>query len=54
MTDERRRSPRLLAGWRGRYTLDDRPDDGWYECRIIDVSVGGASVELFGPAPREA
>ena len=53
MTDERRRSPRLLAGWHGRYTLDDRADGGWYECRIIDVSLGGASVELFGPAPRE-
>jgi c-di-GMP-binding flagellar brake protein YcgR len=48
---ERRRVPRVEAGWQARYAVDDRPDDGWYGCRVLDVSLGGVGLELFGPAP---
>ena len=53
MGHDRRRAPRLTAGWQSRYTLDERPDDGWYNCRVLDISLGGAALELFGPAPLE-
>jgi c-di-GMP-binding flagellar brake protein YcgR len=52
MGHDRRRSTRLAAGWSGRYTLDTRPHDP-YQCRVLDISLGGASLELFGPAPLE-
>jgi c-di-GMP-binding flagellar brake protein YcgR len=48
---DRRRAPRLTAGWQARYAVDARPDDGWYACRVLDISLGGVALELFGPAP---
>ena len=50
MTHDRRRSVRLPAGWLAHYALDDRRADS-YICRVVDVSLGGAAFELFGPAP---
>ena len=47
---DRRRTPRHPAGWTGRYLVEQR-QDGWYDCRMVDVSLGGAALELFGPAP---
>ena len=52
MTHDRRRSMRLAAGWQGRYTLHHRHDDP-YQCRVVDISLGGAALELFDPAPLE-
>jgi c-di-GMP-binding flagellar brake protein YcgR len=52
MAPDRRNSMRVPAGWQGRYTLQDRPGDR-YECRVVDISLGGAGLELFGPAPLE-
>jgi c-di-GMP-binding flagellar brake protein YcgR len=52
MAHDRRRGRRVTAGWQGRYTLDERPNDG-YQCRVVDISLGGAGLELFGPAPLE-
>lgn len=50
---DRRRAPRLTAGWQSRYAVDGRPDDGWYGCRVLDISLGGVALELFGPAPLQ-
>ena len=50
MTHDRRRSVRQPAGWHAHYALDDRPEDN-YTCRMVDISLGGAAFELFGPAP---
>jgi len=50
---DRRRAPRLAAGWQARYAVDARPDDGWYGCRVLDISLGGVALELFGPAPLQ-
>src|SRR5690348_17062575 len=50
---DRRRTVLTAAAWRGRYTLDDRPADGTYHCRVIEVSLRGAVLELFGPAPLD-
>jgi hypothetical protein len=50
-TPNRRRSIRQPQGWVARYLVDDRED--WYQCRVVDVSLGGAALELFGPAPLQ-
>lgn len=44
----RRRAPRLnTQGWSGRYTVEDKPESGWNECEVIDISVLGIGVKLF-------
>ncbi|HZP30923.1 MAG TPA: PilZ domain-containing protein [Acidimicrobiia bacterium] len=50
---ERRRLPREPAGWLGRYMVVGRPELGWGECRVLDVSSAGVGLELFGPWPRD-
>ena len=45
----RRRVPRQGAGWPGSYRLEDDPESEWGECQILDVSVFGAGIEIFGP-----
>jgi PilZ domain len=50
---ERRRVPRAPAGWLGRYAVLGRPELGWGECRVLDVSPVGVGLELFGPWPRD-
>lgn len=52
MMRDQRRSTRVAAGWQGRYTLDSQPSER-YRCRVVDVSLGGAALELFGPAPGD-
>ena len=56
----RRRNRRELAGWPGHYALAASPRHDWERvshwslewsrCRVLDVSLGGAALELFGPA----
>jgi hypothetical protein len=43
-----RRAPRQPAGWFGKYMLEERADGRWDPCRVIDVSPGGAGLELLG------
>jgi hypothetical protein len=43
---ERRRSPRSRADWPARLHID--ANDEWRECRVIDISVDGAALSLFG------
>ncbi len=55
----RRRSRRQDAGWLGRYAVDpslrhdedDTPATAldWARCRVLDVSLRGAGLELLGP-----
>jgi hypothetical protein len=47
----RRRLPRENIGWPGRYRFDGDPDDRWGDCQVIDVSLLGAGVLLFGTLP---
>ena len=47
----RRRTLRHPTRWSARYMIDTRPD-GWYECHVLDVSLGGAALAVFGPAPE--
>jgi c-di-GMP-binding flagellar brake protein YcgR len=56
----RRRSRREAAGWPGHYARAASPRHEWERvshwslewsrCRVLDVSIGGAALELFGPA----
>lgn len=52
MNDQhRRRVPRVSAdSWPGKYVVDDDPSSGWYECVLIDLSLLGMGLELFGPS----
>jgi hypothetical protein len=38
------------AGWPGRYVSPEGPGCDWSHCRVLDVSTGGAGLELLGPA----
>ncbi len=45
----RRRAPRVATeGWPGRYIVEDDPHSGWIECRVLDISLIGVGLELFG------
>jgi c-di-GMP-binding flagellar brake protein YcgR len=48
----RRRARRERAGWLGRYASVTRPDGDWSCCRVLDVSTGGAGLELLGVTAR--
>ena len=43
----RRRAPRRAGHWAARYRVD--PDGPWWPCLIVDLSLGGAAVELDDP-----
>ena len=46
---KRRRGRRESAGWLGRYVPVETPGRDWSRCRVLDVSTGGAGLELLGP-----
>jgi hypothetical protein len=46
----RRLLPRQPTDWRGRYLIEDDPDERWHDCRVLDVSTGGAGLELCDTA----
>src|SRR4051812_5007965 len=48
----RRRARRERAGWLGRYVAVGAPGRGWSRCRVMDVSIGGAELELLGGDAR--
>lgn len=52
--ERRRRVPRQTAGWTGKYTIEGEDPEAWYECRVLDISVIGVGVELFGEIPQPA
>lgn len=52
-TAMRRRVPRTSAGWLGSYRFEDGPGLGEGRCRVLDISVMGAGVEVFDGAPQQ-
>ena len=51
--ERRRRLPREVAGWHGRFEFEGQPAHSSKECRIIDISLIGVGLELFGTLPDE-
>ena len=50
----RRRAPRVhTAGWSGKCIVEDDPEAGWSECRLLDVSLLGLGLELLGDVPHD-
>ncbi len=47
--ERRRRVPRQVAGWTGKYCIEGDDPEAWYECHVLDISVIGVGIELFGP-----
>jgi hypothetical protein len=37
-----------------RYRFEGGRDQGWHDCRVLDLSRGGAGVHLFATTPQEA
>ena len=50
---ERRQARRMPAGWVGQYMIATRPDLGWSDCLVVDVSATGLGLLLFGHWPDE-
>jgi c-di-GMP-binding flagellar brake protein YcgR len=50
---EHRRSERRPADWIADYMIEGRTEDGWHPCRITDLSLGGAALELVGSRPAQ-
>ena len=46
--ERRRRVPRIDAGWSGKYRFEDDPNSAWSPCRLVDISILGVGLELFG------
>jgi len=49
---KRRRGRRESAGWLGRYVPVEDAGRDWSRCRVLDVSTGGAGLELLGPVAQ--
>jgi hypothetical protein len=43
----RRLLPRQVVDWSGSYSIQGEPEEHWGECRVIDISSGGAGLELL-------
>ena len=50
----RNAAERRPVDWLGRYTVERFPELGSGHCRVFDVSLDGAGLELFGPAIEES
>jgi hypothetical protein len=44
-----RRVPRQAVGWSGKCMFADDPAPLWAECQVLDISILGAGIEVFGP-----
>jgi hypothetical protein len=51
--ERRRRVPRQSAGWSGRFKDEGDRFGDWGDCLVIDISVLGVGLELYGPVPRD-
>jgi hypothetical protein len=49
--DDERSAPREAIDWRAQYRLD--PESAWSECRVLDLSLTGAQVELAQDLPGD-
>jgi hypothetical protein len=50
---KRRRLPRYNADWPGKYTIEGVPGGAWGACDVLDISILGAGLELFGTTAPE-
>jgi hypothetical protein len=48
--EQRRRVPRRRAGWRGVCRFDDDPRSPRYDCTVVDISILGAGLLIYGLA----
>lgn len=48
-TQIRRLLPRQVVDWPGAYSVDEDPAGIWGDCRVIDISSGGAGLEIPFP-----
>ena len=51
--ERRRRLPREVAGWSGRFEFEGQPAHSSKECRILDISLIGVGLEVFGTLPDD-
>ncbi len=52
--EKRRRAPRVsTTSWFGRYVVENEPGSGWEECMVIDISILGLGLELFGTVTED-
>jgi len=47
----RRLLPRQFADWVGTCMIEDDPEGGWRDCRVVDISSAGVGIELVDPPP---
>jgi hypothetical protein len=48
-----RKVPRKIVDWSGRYIAEQREGAVWQKCSVVDISVLGVGVELFGAVPPD-
>ncbi len=48
--EQRRRVPRQRAGWRGVCQFGDDPRSPRYDCTVVDISIMGAGLLIYGLA----
>jgi len=46
-TQIRRLLPRQVVDWCGAYSIEGSTDENWGDCRVIDVSSGGAGLQVL-------
>lgn len=51
MRQERRQVPRDAVSWVGRYRFEGQ--GSWGLCRVVDISLIGAGVDLRGTVPKD-
>lgn len=51
--EQRRRVPRLSAGWFGICHIEGESDPGWRDCQVIDISMFGLGITLHHFWPLE-
>ncbi len=51
---ERRNVPRFGVSWSGRCRVQELLDAEWMECRIVDISLRGIGLEVFGSLADDA
>jgi hypothetical protein len=48
-SQQQRRVPRQPVGWSGKCVFSDDPAFDWAVCQVLDISILGAGIEIFGP-----
>ena len=49
--ERRRRVPRQAVRWSGKCLLEDEAGAGWAECQVLDISLIGVGIEIYGRLP---